>query len=79
MMTKVVVVLRKDKLTKGGLAPIHFRIIKGRKIRYIATGLTIPIHQWDKKNLQVKNVATNSGRINAFLTRRLADLKDLAL
>ena len=48
-------------------------------MRYIATGLFIPIHCWDKENKQVKKAAANSSRINAFLSRRLADLQDLSL
>ena len=78
-MTKVTIVIRKDKMNKSNHAPIHFRIIKDRKVRYIATGLCIPLHHWDKKNKQVKSVVLNSSRINAFLTRRLADLQNLSL
>ena len=59
------------------------QIIKKKKIErldiYIATGLFIPIHHWDKENKQLKKAAVNSSRINAFLSRRLADLQDLSL
>ena len=78
-MTNITIVIRKDKLNKSNQAPIHFRIIKDRKVRYIATGLCIPIHQWDKLNKQVKRAVKNSARINAFLTRKLSDLQALSL
>jgi integrase/recombinase XerD len=78
-MTKITIVLKKDKVTKANQAPIHFRIIKNRKVNYIASGIAVPPHLWDKNNKQVKKGVANSGRINAFLSQRLADLQAVSL
>jgi hypothetical protein len=51
-MASISIVFRKDKINKKGEAPIHFRIIKDRKVSYIASTISIPEDSWDsaKKN-----------------------------
>ena len=46
-MSSVAIVYRKDKLNKKGEAPIHFRIIKDRKVCYIASGIILHEDLWD--------------------------------
>jgi len=40
-MATLVKILRLDKVNKKGEAPIYFRIIKNRKVRYIASGVRL--------------------------------------
>ena len=46
-MASVSIIYRKDKLNKKDEAPIHFRIIKDRKISYLATGFMVHQDFWD--------------------------------
>ena len=80
-MASVSIVLRKDKLNKNNEAPIHFRIIKDRKISYIATGYIIDVNDWDDGNKKIKS--TRKGRdhkettakMNAIISKRYSDIQ----
>jgi len=77
-MASVAIVLRADKVNKKGLAPIHFRIIKDRKVSYIASSILIPIEQWDEKRLRIKSRYPNSSRLNSFLMNKFTEFQDQA-
>lgn len=79
IMATVSIVFRKEKKNKKGKAPIHFRIIKDRKVRYISSGITIPIDQWDEKNDKVKSSNRNSGRLNSYIANKFAEIQDAVL
>lgn len=78
-MASVAIVFRKDKINSDGIAPIHFRIIKNRKVNYIASTLMIHKDHWDKKKSKVKKGVKNSARMNAFLSHKSAELQDKVL
>lgn len=78
-MTSVTIVHRKDKLNKENKAPIHFRLIKNRRVEYIASGVAVQPHFWDKANRQVKKGFSNYARINAMLAQRFAEIQAVAL
>jgi len=75
-MASVSVVFRKDKINKKGLAPIHFRIIKDRKVSYIASTILIPEDSWDADKQKIKGKHQNSARLNSLLTNKFAELQD---
>jgi integrase/recombinase XerD len=75
-MASVSIVYRKDKLNKKGEAPIHFRIIKDRKISYISSGIMLPEENWDFAKNKIKGKHTNSARLNSFLSNKYAELQD---
>lgn len=75
-MASVSTVLRTDKVNKKGEAPIHFRIIKDRKISYIASGIMIPVDLWDADKNKIKSKFTNSKRFNSTLANRFAEIQD---
>jgi len=75
-MPSVSIVYRKDKLNKKGEAPIHFRIIKDRKISYISSGILVPEENWDSSKNRIKGKHTNSARLNSFITNKFAELQD---
>jgi integrase/recombinase XerD len=75
-MTSVSTVLRTDKKNKVGESPIHFRIIKDRKISYISSGIMILVELWDVEKNKVKSKHPNSKRFNAFLANKFAELQD---
>jgi integrase/recombinase XerD len=75
-MASVSTVFRTDKVNKKGEAPIHFRIIKDRKISYIASGIMIPVDLWDAEKNRIKSKHANSKRFNSFLSNKFAELQD---
>ena len=78
-MASVQTVFRKDKLNSKGEAPIHFRIIKNRKVSYVTAGIMMPESQWDFKNNKVKSTYKNSARLNSFLSTKYTELQDKIL
>ncbi len=75
-MATVSIVFRRDKINKKNEAPIHFRIIKDRKISYISSGIMLPVENWDEKNIRIKSKHTNSARLNSFLANKFSELQD---
>ena len=75
-MASVSIVFRKDKINKKGLAPIHFRIIKDRKVSYIASTILIPEDSWDADKQKIKGKHPNSARLNSLITNKFAELQD---
>lgn len=75
-MATVSIIYRKDKLNKKGEAPVHFRIIKDRKINYISSGIMIPEDNWDVKKNCIKSKHPNSARFNSFLANKFTELQD---
>lgn len=75
-MASVSTVYRKDKLNKNDEAPIHFRIIKDRKITYISSGIMLASDLWDEKNNRIKSKHPNSTRFNSFLSNKFTELQD---
>lgn len=75
-MPSISIVLRKDKSNKKNEAPIHFRIIKNRKVSYISSGIAIPVENWDFHKNKIKNKQLNSARLNSYITNKFAELQD---
>lgn len=75
-MPSVSIIYRKDKLNKKGEAPIHFRIIKDRKVSYISSGIMLLEASWDFKNKKIKPKHPNSPRLNSFLANKYTELQD---
>lgn len=75
-MATVAIIFRKDKVNKKGEAPVHFRIIKDRKISYVASGIMLPEEHWDFDKNKIKKKHTNSARLNSFLANKFAELQD---
>ena len=50
MGTTIRLIQRIDKVNRKGLAPILLRLTENRKSRFISTGVSIPISDWDSKN-----------------------------
>ncbi|MES1222175.1 MAG: phage integrase SAM-like domain and Arm DNA-binding domain-containing protein [Bacteroidota bacterium] len=61
------IVFRKDKKNGQGLAPVHIRLTKNRKISYLVTDLRLEEKYWDHKNCKVKSSHPNSIEANNHL------------
>ena len=75
-MASVKIVFRSDKLNREGKAPIHFRMIKHRRVRYISSGIMLEERYWSKLKNAIKPSHPNSKRFNSFLSNKLTELQD---
>ncbi len=75
-MASVKIVFRKDKINKDGKAPIHFRMIKHRRVRYISSGIMLDERYWSSLKNAIKPSHPNSKRFNSFLSNKLTELQD---
>lgn len=75
-MASLAKILRLDKINKKGEAPVYFRIIKHRKVRYIASGVRLEAKYWNKRKEVVRTNHKNHKRLNSFLSRKFVELQD---
>lgn len=75
-MASLATILRLDKTNKKGESPVYFRIIKHRKINYMASGVKVLEKYWDKNREKVKPNHPNYKRLNAYLTKKYDELQD---
>jgi len=78
-MASTKIVLRENKAKTNGEVPLYLRIIKDRKAKFISLGIAIDPKFWDEKKLVVKKAHPNSGRLNKYLAKKMADAVDAAL
>jgi len=78
-MASVTLLLRDCKVNEKGEKPLYIRIIKGRKAKFISLGLKVNPNQWNSDKLRVKSQYPNSGRVNAFIAKKIADAECTAL
>nr|WP_295666818.1 site-specific integrase [Sphingomonas sp.] len=72
-MTKISILFRKDKLNQQGKAPINLKITNRGKRKYIATGYSVKLNEWDFDKNQVKSSYKNSARMNNTLRSLLVE------
>ena len=75
-MASLAKILRLDKVNKKGEAPVYFRIIKHRKVRYIASGVRLEAKYWNERKEVVRTNHKNHKRLNSFLLRKFVELQD---
>lgn len=76
-MASIKVVLRTNKTKKDGTCPLAIRITKDRKTKFVFTGKYIFEKDWDAENTKVKRSHENSGRMNAFLRKKLREIETI--
>lgn len=77
-MATVTIVYRKDKINKNGMAPIHFRIIKDRKPKYITSGFMVHSSDWDDVKKRIKGRgkdAETNAMMNCKITERFGEIQ----
>lgn len=74
-MSSIKLILRKNKIDKAGEAPLYLRIIKDRKTKFISLSLKLNPNEWDEDRQKVKKNHSNSGRLNAYISQKVADAK----
>lgn len=66
-MTSIQVFPKLNKIDKYGLAPVYLRLIKNRRVKYLAMDVYIDPKDWNNKTGKMKQAATNAEQINNFL------------
>ena len=74
-MSSIKLILRKNKIDKAGEAPLYLRIIKDRKTKFISLSLKLNLIEWDENKQKVKKNHSNSTRLNAYISQKVADAK----
>lgn len=74
-MSSIKLILRNNKLDKAGEAPLYLRVIKDRKTKFISLSLKLKPIEWDEGKQKVKKNHSNSTRLNAFISQKVADAK----
>jgi site-specific recombinase XerD len=72
-MASIKLILRKHQLDQTGHCPLYIRIIKDRKTKFITAGLKLKESEWDEVKQKVKKNHSNSARMNAALSQKIAD------
>jgi len=72
-MASVKIILRKDKIDKTGDAPLYLRVIKDRRAKFISLSLKLHPNEWDDDKQKVKKNHRNSTRLNAYISKKVAD------
>jgi integrase/recombinase XerD len=77
-MSAIKIVLRK-KLNQDGTYPLAIRITRDRKTSFIHLGYNLSELDWDKDAQRVKKSHANSGRLNAFILKKLGEATNMSL
>lgn len=72
-MASIKLVMRTQQADATGKAPIYIRLIKDRKAKFVATGVKAKPTEWDEGKQKLKKNYTNSARMNAFLSQKVAN------
>jgi integrase/recombinase XerD len=74
-MSSIKLILRKNKIDKSGEAPLYLRVIKDRKTKFISLSLKLNPNEWDEDKQKVRKNHSNSTRLNAYISQKVADAK----
>lgn len=78
-MASVALILKKNKINSKGELPLYIRIIQARRTKYISLGVWVELQHWDSSKLRVKSGHKNSGYVNAFIAKKVADTEESLL
>jgi integrase/recombinase XerD len=72
-MASIKLILRTNQKDQTGHSPLYIRIIKDRKTKFITAGVKLKESEWDEVKQKVKKNHSNSARMNASLSQKIAD------
>jgi len=72
-MASVKLILRTHQVDQTGHSPLYIRVIKDRKTKFITAGVKLKENEWDEAKQKVKKNHSNSARMNAALSQKIAD------
>ena len=74
MKIKIAPILRKDRMSKNGSAPIHIRVTHNRKSRFIGTGIAISSDSWDIEKQRVKPNIPDSQELQLQIDKKIGGI-----
>ena len=72
-MDSIKLILRTHQADQTGHSPLYIRVIKDRKTKFITAGVKLKENEWDEAKQKVKKNHSNSARMNASLSQKIAD------
>ena len=72
-MATTKLILKLDKENKNGKIPLYLRIIQDRKPSYISLGVYLKKSEWNDEEKKVKKTHSNSGRLNAYIAKKVSE------
>jgi integrase/recombinase XerD len=78
-MASVKIIKRSDKKNQEGKIPLYLRIIQNRKATFISLGIYLDPRDWDDKTKRIRKSHPHSARMNAFLSKKVAEAEAQAV
>lgn len=75
MSISIKIVQRKDKTSKSNAAPIHIRFTLKGKVRYLATGIVLPIDAWDDSEQHIVSTYPDSEVLQMQITAKRLEIE----
>ena len=75
MSISIKIVQRKDKASKSNAAPIHIRFTLKGKVRYLATGIVLPIDAWDDSEQHIVSTYPDSEALQMQVTAKRLEIE----
>ena len=78
-MTSIKVFPKMNKINKYGHAPIYLRLIRHRRVKYIALDVHIDPKDWNNETGKLNPGANNAEQINSYLAIKESEAENTAL
>lgn len=75
MSINIKIVQRKDKTSKSNAAPIHIRFTLKGKVRYLATGIVLPLDAWDDSEQHIVSTYPDSDAMQMQITAKRLEIE----
>lgn len=75
MSISIKIVQRKDKTSKSNAAPIHIRFTLKGKVRYLATGIVLPLDAWDDSEQHIVSTYPDSDALQMRITAKRLEIE----
>ena len=75
MSINIKIVQRKDKTSKSNAAPIHIRFTLKGKVRYLATGIVLPLDAWDDSEQHIVSTYPDSDALQMQITAKRLEIE----
>ena len=75
MSINIKIVQRKDKTNKSNAAPIHIRFTLKGKVRYLATGIVLPLDAWDDSEQHIMPTYPDADSLQMQITAKRIEIE----
>ena len=75
MSINIKIVQRKDKTSKSNAAPVHIRFTLKGKVRYLATGIVLPLDAWDDSEQHIIPTYPDADSLQMQITAKRIEIE----